>query len=87
MERPRQSTLFFAAAAASVTAYELLCGHEELITNRVSENMETPLRRALTMSAIGMTALHLTGGLDRVKWLDPYHHTGKLRRITRPDDV
>ena len=87
MERPRQSTMFLMGAGAAVTAYELLCDRDELITNRISENMETPLRKALTLSAIGLTALHLCGGLDKAKWLDPYHYAGKLRRITRPDDV
>lgn len=85
MERPRQSTMFLMGAGAAVTAYELTCRREELITSRVQENMETPLRKALTLSAIGLTALHLSGYLPSK--LDPYHYAGKLRRITRPDDV
>lgn len=85
MERPRQSTMFIMGAGAAVTAYELLCDRDELITSRVAENMETPLRKALTLSAIGFTALHLAGYLPEK--LDPYHYAGKLRRVTRPDDV
>lgn len=85
MERPRQSTMFLMGAGAAVTAYELLCDRDELITSRVSENMETPLRKALTLSAIGLTALHLSGYLPPK--LDPYHYAGKFRRVTRPDDV
>ena len=85
MERfrmPRQSTLALGALAAGITLYELTCDREELITARVSENMETPIRKALTLSAIGLTSLHLAGYLP--KKLDPYHYAGKLRRFTRP---
>ena len=84
MERfkPRQSTLALGAMAVGVTAYELTCKREELITNRTQEFMETPLKKALTLSAIGLTSLHLAGYLP--KKLDPYHYAGKLRRFTRP---
>ena len=33
---------------------------------------------------IGATAVHLFGGFNKAKWLDPYHYAGKLRRFTRP---
>ncbi len=85
MERPRASTIAISALGVGITAYELLCADEELITNRTAEWLDNPRTRLLTASFIGATALHLLGRLD--SRIDPYSHAGRLRRYTRPEVI
>ena len=90
MERfrmPRQSTLALGALAVGITAFELFCEDDELITHRTHELLQNPSTRYLTAGFIGATAIHLVGGFNKAKWLDPYYYAGKLRRFTRPCDA
>lgn len=82
----RQSTLALGAMAIGVTLYELYCDEDELITHRTQELLNKPETRYLTAGFIGMTAIHLMGGFKNAKWLDPYHHAGRFRKYTRPDE-
>lgn len=81
----RQSTLALGALAIGITAYELYCDDDELITYRVSELLKDKRTRLLTASFIGSTAMHLLGAMPKA--IDPYHYVGKLRRFTRPDEL
>ena len=85
MERPRQSTIAIGLIGAGITAYELFCNNDELLTNRTGELLRNPNTRLLTPGMIGATALHLLQLMPSS--VDPYHYAGKLRVFTRPDEL
>ncbi|MEO5499453.1 MAG: hypothetical protein ABIR46_03065 [Candidatus Saccharimonadales bacterium] len=69
----RPSTRMWAAVGVGITAYEVMCPHGETLSERVDDVLEgSPYKRAVTLGAIAITALHLSNVLPEV--VDPYHY-------------
>lgn len=69
----------WATLAVGVAAYELYCKDNELLSEGVDRALEhSPLSRIATLTAIGVTALHLANMLPEE--IDPYHQLHRLSK-------
>lgn len=83
MERPRPSTLAWGAIGAGVLAYEVLCPKGETLSERLDSPLEKPMKRAAIMTAIGVTALHLSNMIPNPQKYDPFTRLTKLKKQPR----
>lgn len=80
MERPRNSTLSWAALIGGVALYDMTCKDGDTMTERLWDAQEAhPVKRALVLGAIGVTALHLAKLLPSA--VDPFVHLGRLKKL------
>lgn len=69
----RPAAKAWGAIGLGVAAYEVLCPHGETLSEGVDQALEhSRLRRAATVSAIAVTALHLCNAIPEK--LDPFHY-------------
>lgn len=71
MEKPRPSTIAWGVLAAGVAAYDIYSPEGETLSERVDDWLENPISKAVAISAIGVTALHLANVLPEK--IDPFH--------------
>ena len=80
----RPSTKAWLGLGVGVAAYDILAPSGETLSERVDTALEgSPIKRALTLGAIGVTALHLSNVLPEK--YDPFHHALKWKHETGLD--
>lgn len=78
MERPRPSTVAWAATVGGIALYDALCPNGEQMSERADEWMEHPIKRRLTQIGMGMIALHVCNAIRPE--VDPIHKLASLHR-------
>ena len=72
----------WAAMGVGIAAYEVMCPQGETLSERVDTALEgSPIKRAVTLAAIGVTALHLGNVLPPA--IDPYHWALKWKHVEK----
>lgn len=76
----RQSTKGWLGVLGGVVAYEIFCEPGELLSERVDEWLEHPVKRLGVYALVGLTALHLLNYLEHepLQKIDPWHQLGKI---------